>query len=54
MDTTQMNAWYGAIGAIGCGLGMRNGPAVLEAGAPAIAVVIGCCLLMMVDALSDR
>ena len=54
MDTTQMDSWYGAVGAIGCGVGLRYGPAVLEGGPPIIAVVVGCCLLMMLDALSDR
>ena len=54
MDTTQMDSWYGAVGAIGCGMGIRYGPAVLEGGPPVIAVVVGCCLLMMLDALSDR
>ena len=55
MDTTQMDAWYGAVGAIGCGLGVRYFPAVVgTAGAAGVAVVVGCCLLLMLDALSDR
>ena len=54
MDSTQMNAWYGGIGAIGCGLGVRYAPAVMEGGPAVIAVVVGCCLLMMLDAMSDR
>ena len=55
MDTTQSNAVYGALGAIGCGLGLNYFPAVVgTTGAAGIAVVVGCCLLMMLDAMSDR
>ena len=55
MESTQMDQWWGVAAGIACGLGCRYMGAVVEtAGAAGAAVVVGACLIMMLDAFSDR
>ncbi len=54
MDTTSMDHWYGAVGAIICGAGARNmGTVVGTAGAAGAAVVVAACFVMLLDAFSS-
>ena len=54
MDNIDVNHWWGVAGAMGCGLGMRYFPAVVgTAGAAGVAVVVGMCLLMLLDAFAS-
>jgi hypothetical protein len=53
MESTDLNAWWGVAAGIACGLGARNiGTVVGTAGAAGAAVVVGACLIMLLDAFS--
>jgi len=54
MDITQMDQWYGAVGAIICGAGARNlGVVIGVAGAAGVSVVVAACFVMLLDAFSS-
>ena len=54
MDNFQMDHWWGVAAGIGCGLGARYFEVVIgAAGAAGVAVVVGLCLLVLLDAFSQ-
>lgn len=53
METTPMDQWWGVAAGIACGLGFRYMPAVIATGGAAgVAVVVGACFIMLIDAFS--
>jgi len=54
MDAMELERWWGALAAVACGAGFRNMGAVIGAsGVAGVSVVIGACLIMLMDAMSS-
>lgn len=54
MDIFDVNSWWGIAAAAACGFGFRHLGAVIGgAGAAGVAVVVGACFIMLLDAASE-
>lgn len=54
MEATNLNQWWGVAAGIACGLGTRYIGGVIGAGGAAgVAVVVGACFIMLIDACSS-
>lgn len=46
-----VDTWMGVVAAMGCGLGLKNFPAIAGAGVGAIAGVVALCAFMLLDGM---